>query len=267
MKVLRMMMMQIENLHDFLVDYFTASQCQVEVINDTISIQLTEEMDERLMNRPFYWHYIRKLNQTGQPLQLKITTNHSSATKEIDYIYYTTDRFQKIAEDTIIKGRYCKLYENIRPTKQTPLYPWLVINIKQTYLGKKQAEQLLSLGINLINGTIIDQAIFMLKTKQFNNTVPDLCYLITPIIKPTNGYDRIENYLINQLQRQAHEWASDSYRSLTEEIKLLNYFKERNPNMDEDHYEKEKENLQAIYQPKIKLEVINGGLFYLQQNS
>ena len=60
---LRMVSMTIENLHNFLINYFEASQCEVNSEDETLDVKLTEEMDEQLMNRPFYWHYVKKLNQ------------------------------------------------------------------------------------------------------------------------------------------------------------------------------------------------------------
>ncbi len=84
----------------------------------------------------------------------------------------------------------------------------------------------------------------------------------------------LKEYLTRQLIKKVliivpaslvNQWASDSYQSLTKEIELLDYFKAHNPNMDLDHYQQEKDNLKSIYQPKIKLDVINGGLFYLKK--
>ncbi|WP_371817661.1 YqhG family protein [Amphibacillus sp. MSJ-3] len=255
----------IENLHNFLIEYFEANQCEVIADTDSLNIKLTEEMDELLMNRPFYWHYVRKLNQKGHPLELKLTTNYLKATKDIDYLYFSTDRFWKIAQDTLSKGRFTKLYQKIDIREQTPIYPWLIINFKLIYLGKKQSEELKSYGIHLINGTIIDEAFEWLQEKQWTLTIPDFCYPISPIIKPENGYTRIEQYILNDLQSKQHDWASESYQSLTEEIQVLDYFKHNSPNMDPKHYQQEKANLESIYQPKIKIEVINGGLFYIQQ--
>ncbi|WP_440895837.1 YqhG family protein [Amphibacillus sp. Q70] len=257
--------MIIENLHNFLIEYFEANQCEVESDTDSLNIKLTEELDELLMNRPFYWHYVRKLNQKGQPLALKLTTNYLKATKERDYIYFSTERFQKIAQDALIKGRFTKLYQKIETNQQTPIYPWLIVNIKQSYLGKNQSEELKSYGIHLINGTIIDQAFDWLNQKQWVMTIPDFCYPLSPIIKPENGYARIEQYILNELQNKEHDWASESYQALTEEIQLLDYFKDNNPNMALEHYQQEKNNIESMYQPKIKIEVINGGLFYLEQ--
>jgi len=256
--------MTIKNLHSFLIDYFEANQCFVEYDDTSLDIKLTEEMDEKLLNRPFYWHYMRKLNQKGTPLDLKLTTDFSKETKDRHYINFVTEQFQKIAQDTLSKGRFVKLYQKVEATSQTAFYPWLAVNLKLSYLGNTHNEEIKSYAIHLINGTIIDHAFQWLKEREWLMKIPDLCYTISPIIKPENGFNRIENYLINELQSQEHQWAKESYRLLTEEISLLDYFK-KHQTMDNDHYEQEKNNLNAIYHPKIKIEVINGGLLYLSQ--
>lgn len=258
--------MTIENLHNFLINYFEASQCEVNSEDETLDVKLTEEMDEQLMNRPFYWHYVKKLNQTGQPMELKLTTNFSKATKERDYIYFSTDRFKKIAQDSLAKGKFTKLYQKTNTKSQTPLYPWFVVNIKLSFLGNTHSEQIKSFGIHLINGTIIDQAFDWLSKKQWDIAIPDFCYSISPMINLDNGFKRIETYLINQLQNQEHQWANQSFRLLTEEIKLLDYFREKNPTMTDQHYDQERANLESIYHPKMKIDVINGGLFYIIQD-
>lgn len=74
--------------------------------------------------------------------------------------------------------------------------------------------------------------------------------------------------LLTQLEenQKLANWASFKRAyNITKEIELLDYFKAHNPNMDLDHYQQEKDNLKSIYQPKIKLDVINGGLFYLKK--
>lgn len=255
--------MAVKNLHEFLVDYFEANQCEVKATPNTLDINLTEEMDEKLMNRPFYWHYVRQLNQVGEPLQLKLTTDYSKATKERNYIYFSTERFKKIVQDTYEKGRFVKLYQKLNPSKKTPLYPWLIVNIQLSYLGKSQHQEIRSFGIQLINGTIIDQAFDWLDQKEWDVNIQSLCYQMSPIIRPNNGFERIEHYLLSELQNAEHKWAHDSYQALTEELELLNYFKDNSQNMNNNHYQTEKENLESIYQPNIKIKVINGGLFYI----
>src|SRR5699024_12131541 len=75
--------MAIKDLHAFLNTYFTSHQCQVN--NETegiIHVQLTEEMDKILMNRPFYWHYIKQMGRTGDPMHLTLITDTTKTEEE-----------------------------------------------------------------------------------------------------------------------------------------------------------------------------------------
>ncbi|WP_337020615.1 YqhG family protein, partial [Oceanobacillus massiliensis] len=67
--------MAITDLNVFLCDYFTAKNCSIIENKDGIlQIQLNEHMDRELMNRPFYWHYIKKMGREGDPMQLTLIT-------------------------------------------------------------------------------------------------------------------------------------------------------------------------------------------------
>ncbi|SEO30884.1 protein YqhG of unknown function [Amphibacillus marinus] len=259
--------MEIENLHNFLIDYFSDNKCEVDVDQQAIHVQLTDEMDEKLMNRPFYWQYVKKLNQVGQPMKVSFTTQFELASKDVQYIYLGTERFKTICLDVLEKGKFTSLYQKTEVAEQTPLYPWFIINLKLTFVGKTKHESLFSFGINLINGVIIDQAITWLKEKEWTGITPDFCYSITPLITLNHAFLRIEHYILEKLQHEQHSWAEQSYHEMSEELKLLEYFYQRNPNLDQQQYEKEKQNIQVLFQPKISFEIVNGGLFYTAEKA
>ena len=53
--------MQQQEIHKFLERYFHANHCEIiEKHPSYMTVQLTIELDKELMNRPFYWHYLRK---------------------------------------------------------------------------------------------------------------------------------------------------------------------------------------------------------------
>src|SRR5690625_6464776 len=69
-------LMAITDLNHFLKTYFSAHHCELLHAEDgVLTIQLTEEMDRALMNRPFYWHYVKSTGNTGTPMQLTLITN------------------------------------------------------------------------------------------------------------------------------------------------------------------------------------------------
>ena len=53
--------MQQQEIHKFLERYFLSNKCEiVDKQPSYMTVQLTIELDKELMNRPFYWHYLRK---------------------------------------------------------------------------------------------------------------------------------------------------------------------------------------------------------------
>ncbi|MES9682348.1 YqhG family protein, partial [Gottfriedia acidiceleris] len=49
--------MQQHEIHDYIEYFFRYNDCEILQKTPTyLEIQLTIEMDKKLMNRPFYWH-------------------------------------------------------------------------------------------------------------------------------------------------------------------------------------------------------------------
>lgn len=89
--------MAIRNLDHFLHDYFSAHHCTISSDNDgVLRVKLTEEMDRALMNRPFYWHYIKKMGHPGDPMTLTLITNHSKRDNKGEWIHFGSPRLQQI---------------------------------------------------------------------------------------------------------------------------------------------------------------------------
>src|SRR5690625_3418556 len=70
-------LMAITDLNHFLKTYFSAHHCELLHGEDgVLTIQLTEEMGRALMNRPFYWHYVKSSGNTGTLMQLTLIKHH-----------------------------------------------------------------------------------------------------------------------------------------------------------------------------------------------
>lgn len=59
-------MKQVE-IQPFLIDFFESRQASiVEKSDGILTIKLTEQLDEQLNDRPFYWQYVKKLGKVGR---------------------------------------------------------------------------------------------------------------------------------------------------------------------------------------------------------
>src|SRR5699024_6530482 len=119
----------------FLVRYFTAHDCQLlHNENGVLTVQLTEAMDKVLMNRPFYWHYIKKIGYEGDPMQLTLITNPDKQDEKGEWIHYGSPRLQQIFNHLRTNEKHAKLFQQLNVSGKTALYPWLVVNVKISYI-------------------------------------------------------------------------------------------------------------------------------------
>lgn len=257
-------MMEIANLSDFLEGYFSSHHCELLANHDGVmTVQLTEQMDRDLMNRPFYWHYVKSTGNSGQPMKLTLITNPNRRDEQGEWIHFGSPRLQQIINHLKQNEKYTKLFQRVDTNTNTPLYPWLVCNIKISYQGKQKKDELISIGLHLVNGTMHTDMMQRLQEIGLHMTISDYCYPISPMIKLKSGYLRIESVINNYIEHQSHEWAEASLETLEEEIKTLQYFYTADNNPEQ--MEKELNEIRQRYNPKITSEVMNGGIFYLTE--
>lgn len=260
--------MAIKNLHDFLTSYFTAHHCTLEKNTDgVLTVQLNEKMDRALMNRPFYWHYVKKMGSSGQPMKLTLITDPLNRDGKNEWVHFGSPRLQQILQHLGENEKFTKLFEGVNKNRKTALYPWLVTNVKIGYQGKQKRDEIISIGLHLVNGSMKVEMMEELQTRSLQMTIPDYCYTISPMIKLKSGFKRIESVLESYINDQSHDWASESLTTMEEEINLLKHFyRGTNDNEQEkQEMEKEVEEITKRYKPCITFEVINGGIFYLNQ--
>ncbi len=257
----------ITNLHSFLHQYFTLHDCTVKTENQTeMTIQLTRELDQVLMNRPFYWHYMDKIGRQGDPMSIQLDTSTKKQDNNKEWIHYGSPRLQQIFQHIKRQARYTILYEETNNIGKTALLPWLIANVTIHYSGSQKKQEIHSIGLQLINGSLTTNMMGQIDSLALMRIMSDYSYTISPIIKPISGFNRIFQFIESQLINQDLQWAVDSENLLQEELKLVEYFFDK----QEDNFEileKEKERLYERLQPKIEIEIINAGLFYLTENT
>lgn len=262
--------MQQQEIHEYLNRYFEANECELLENGDGyLTVQLTIDLDKELMNRPFYWHYLEKTGGIPNPSKLTIITDQERCPDHIkgESIHFGAPRLHQIFQSTKKFAKYIRLYEKKMPkvSQQTPLYPWLGVNIKVSYQCDRKRDVFRSFGLNLINGTLVEDFHEKVKKRTLSPKIPDLFFTLTPIIMPKSGLTRIETFLNQEIMKDDHTWAEQAKKRWDEDLTLLNHFYE---DLDEkpEAYLTEKQALQDQYEPTISIEIINGGLFYLVNN-
>ena len=179
-------------------------------------------------------------------------------------IHFGSPRLHQIFQSTKKLAGYIRLYEKQAPVtgKSIPLRPWLGLNLKISYRCDRKREVLRSIGLQLINGRMVEEFHDRMLRLNLTPKIPDYCFTVSPLIMPKSGIRRIENFLRREIDKEDHSWAVRAKQRWEEDLHLLEHFYEDCEEKGEA-YEKEKEALKEQYEPKITISIINGGLFYL----
>ena len=255
--------MHQENIHNYLRSYFLANDCRIlHEKPGLLDVQLTIELDKELMNRPFYWHYLEKTGGTPRPMTLTLITNQTIEEKG-EFVHFGAPRLHQIFSSTKKLASSIRLYEDVQTSQQQqyPLHPWLCLNIKISYQCDRKKHRLLSLGLHLVSGAVVDDFHNLLLEKSLTPKIPDYAFTVTPIIKPESGLKRLESVVEMLLTKEEVQWAEEARIRWASDQHLLDQFYEGNTN--DQRYEVEKEALRKQYEPIITAEIINGGIFHL----
>lgn len=253
-----------EQIIPFLYEYFKAHHCDIIVANNKeLTVQLTVELDKTLMNRPFYWHYIESTNRIGTPHRIAFSTEIKDD-PQIEWVHFGSPRLQQIFEQMNKENKYIQLFENFSTTEATILEPWLLTNNLIIYEGKQKKEQIVSIGLNLVNGTMMFNIMESLHTVHLSPTISSYCYTISPLISLNNGFKRIEKEIYHIIDQESLEWAERSHQLMNEEKAMAKHF--YGTETQEDQLLKELTDIETRLQPTITHHVINGGMLYLSKN-
>ncbi|WP_088035731.1 YqhG family protein [Evansella clarkii] len=252
-------------IHSYLKRFFQEHESPLlEESQGHLHVQLSIDMDKALMNRPFYWHYLEKINGIPNPMKLTLITDPAAAPEDLkgEKVHFGSPRLHQIFNTAMKKGSYSLLYESVKPeTASLPLKPWLNINGAVSYLCDHKKDRFFSIGLSLITGEIIEGMYETISGKNFHEQIPDYCFTVAPIIKVRSGIERIKTFLYSGLEKEDHSWASDAVCRWRKDEQLLEGFYQEEEEKPEVYY-LEKEALKAQYEPKIEINIINGGLFY-----
>jgi hypothetical protein len=259
--------MKQQEIHQFLERFFHANECEIlENKQGYLIVQLTIDMDKELMNRPFYWHYLEKTGGTPNPATLTFITDPNLAPKDLkgELIHFGSPRLHQLFNAAKNLSGYIRLYENIQAKSQqhTALKPWLSINVKISYQCDRKRDVFRSMGLQLINGQLVDHFHTKIEKLGLTAKIPDYAFTLSPLIMPKSGIIRIENSIKHSLMQEDHSWAVEAKERWTKDLNLLEHFYEDTEDQMES-LEIEQLALKEQYEPKINISIINGGLFYL----
>lgn len=245
-RIWRRIYMFPQQVHRYLQNFFKETNCDILSDNEQyMTVQLTIEMDKKIMNRPFYWQYIESIGAEPSPRQVTFITDHNRLPKGVlgEVVHFGSPRLSQLFQATQELGAFVKMYERVENRETTPfLTPWLAVNYKVSYFSDQTKEMLFSLGINLMNGQILDGF-----QESFNNVnlitdKPNGVFLLQYIIKPYRALERLDRAIDTTIQQDDHTWAEEAKTRWQKDQQVLDYFYEGVEDKPEC-YEMEKKHL------------------------
>lgn len=242
-----------ETIINWLQIYFEQHHCQIKQHGKQYQIHLTRKLDEQLMNRPFYWRYMDMTGNEGEPST--ITYHFNEEQLDENYMHLGHPLLMKITSEISEAHQYFTGFEQIHTNKQVVLHPYFFMNIIIRFVGKHVREEMMSIGINLINGTIMTQFMESIADLTLEQTISPYCYTVRPIISMQRATDKIHDVIYKYIEQLPHQWAIDSLQ----EIALAN----RQANNKEQVSSNLKE-IEQILSPNITFNIMSGGTIYIR---
>lgn len=256
-------MNQVE-VFQFLESFFRETNCEiVDCPSCDLHVKLTVEIDKLLMNRPFYWHYLEATGSEPKLSELSFLFEKSNSNVEPcinttqDYLHFGTPRLHKIFDIAKKLGSHIRQFEITRGE----LYPWIGMNFLVSYECNVQKSKFISIGLNLLNGLIIEDFSEKLKYINLSPKITDMSYTLHPAFFYKSGIVRIKKYVSEQILLEDFAWAGEAITKSEKSIGLLNQFYDEHNN---DNYLREKNAIIELFNPRIIVNTISGGMFYLK---
>lgn len=255
-------------VHTFLLQFFKENDCEIRELSDHhMKVQLNIETDKKIMNRPYYWQYVESVGDLPNPAELTFITDYTKNVGGVigEIVYFGSPRLSQLIQATKDMGSFVQVYEQCpgQIGQNVILTPWLAANYKVSYYSDRTKEKLYSLGINLMTGAVYDGFQESLVHLSLAMTMRENTFNLPYVVTPKRALEQLDRVIDKLIQDDDHSWAEEARERWKKDARVLEYFyegQEARPAC----YEMEKQAMAEQYEPKIKIDIVSGGLFYLK---
>lgn len=261
--------MEADRIRSFAERFLTAHGCRfVEKSPGHFVTQLSVEADKDLVNRPFYWMYVEKMGIEPRPSLLTFVFDPERLEEHDrgEFLTSGSPRFNLMLEAAKKRGRFVRLFEEKpasvkNPLSSRPYIPWLGVNFQISFVCDQKKDEICCLGINLHSGEIVQDFFRKMKMRRWTAKLPANRHTVQPQLTIVEGVGELERFLQDRIEGQDLSWAEQALKRMKMELKQLEHFYPEG----EKSAEKEQRIRETIWQyhPRVEVEVINAGLFYL----
>ncbi|MDA8353329.1 MAG: hypothetical protein M0Z65_09140 [Firmicutes bacterium] len=266
--------MEPNQVKSFAQRYLDAYNCRViEQTPDWVETELSIEADQDLVHRPFYWMYVEKMGLAPQTVTLTwfFDAKKAPTDRRAELLSFGSSRFNQMLQSAQKRGRFARLFED-RPSPvrsrstSKPYEPWLGINYRVSYICDMKKDEILPFGIHLRTGDIQENFYPRIRSRNWTSVMPAHRHILPNLLSIPEAVGELEYNLQGYIEHQDLSWAKRAKERLDREMQQLHaYYPEEWRMSDELHEEKKQRIRETVWQyhPRIEVDVINAGLFYL----
>src|SRR5690606_7831397 len=256
--------MNTKQIHRFVLKYLEATQC--EILDKSpyhIKVKLSQAADRELTNRPYYWSFIDRLNETPETMSFLFVTDEEKYEATVaqqpveepklltpeekameraygivpkplpriprEHLHFGSSRLKQLFESAENNGSYVCLYQEpqtrtLHPYDSRPYTVWLGINYMVEFSCDLKREEIHSLGISLVTGHCQEQFYDRLTSIRLSPRLPANVHIAKNGISYTKALSIAESHLEKRLKSYNYEWAEKAQARLQEELERLEGF-------------------------------------------
>lgn len=193
-------------------------------------------------------------------------------------VTFGSKRLLQLFDVVKAEGRHVQLFEepsaaDRRSAVSSGYVSYLMVNVKIELACDMKRDELHSFGVDLSTGELHESFIETVAGKKLTPRLPPRVYIARPAVSLTRARTIVEQHVEKLLKRYDHSWAAAAHERLMDELSRVDGYYEDAVKAAGDEvrreiveqWNKRREEIDWQYRPKIRVSVINGGLFHLKR--
>ncbi|MBP2001249.1 hypothetical protein J2Z69_002292 [Paenibacillus shirakamiensis] len=196
-----------------------------------------------------------------------------------EHIYFGSPKLRQIFAAARRGSSAVYVFEDPGQRQRSTLFPaayepWLGACFKVEFACDMKREELHFYGISLVSGRIDEHFQDRLNAIQLQTRLPENVHMEPTQYPPSECRDALERCLEDKIRQLDSSWANSAKERLQEELARIDgYYQDLLLEPEEDkrlavhaQYEARKQEIRWQYEPRIRVSVINCGIFHLRSD-
>ncbi|GIM44577.1 hypothetical protein DNHGIG_01260 [Collibacillus ludicampi] len=265
--------MNKQQLQDFCHRYFAATGCNIlHEEPEFIQVELTIDIDKELTDRPYYWLWVEATGEEVKPTVLNLAFSSNKQVEGIEsaeLVVLGSYRLNQLFESAKKRGQFTLQYHSVRDGE---LEPYFVISGKLSFLADRRCDEIISYGINMINGERVPRFFPSIMHLPMSPQPPEGCHIKEVRLSFREAWEKFLEATAEKLGAHNHEWAEEAEEHLKQEIEQLETYygsllidNEEEATVITAEKELRLAELKWRYQPRVEFVPFHIGLIYLRK--